>query len=425
MSDSRLRWRGLLALALAGLLAIFVVACGGSDDDSGDSGGSDDTVAQSDSGGGGFECPEDGTLTIGAAVSETGGFADFDTSAANAYEMVIDEVNAAGGLDGCEIELIRRDTQSDPAVGGQVAQELINEGIDILLVPNDMDVGIAAAQAGHGAGLLTLSPGAATQGFSKAVGENFFNAGLSTDVLGAVRAKYSADQDWKNAYIVIDPSLAWHTEQKDAMVKHAEELGINVIGESVVELGQRDFGSEVQTIRNLDPKPDVIWAAVLFPESGALVKQLRAAGVDTPVMLDTTAAGIEFPEVAGTRGAQNVYVGTIAYVTGAKFNDPDVDPEMQEFADKFEERYGEFPNYNAPTGYIFMSALIDALKEAGTADAEVAAQTMREMKDHPVPGGTLHSFERGYALWDPDITSFDKDGKPVLVTSYSVSDLGI
>jgi len=82
-------------------------------------------------GGGGFQC-SNGSIVVGEARAETGDFAFFDVASENGNLLKIDQFNEAGGLNGCKIKVVRGDTKGDPALGGRVAQSLIDQGAKIL-----------------------------------------------------------------------------------------------------------------------------------------------------------------------------------------------------------------------------------------------------------------------------------------------------
>src|SRR5215472_12926251 len=127
------RYSALLAAVVIGL-----AACGTGSSSSGTS-----------SGPGSLAC-KNGHILIGLDKGTTGASAFFDTAGLQGTQIAIDEQNAAGGIHGC-----------------QIAQTLIRQGVQILVVPDDFDLGIAAAQAGARAGLLTLSAAASSTQFGK------------------------------------------------------------------------------------------------------------------------------------------------------------------------------------------------------------------------------------------------------------------
>src|SRR5262245_46362412 len=86
-------------------------------------------------------------VTIGVATAQTGGLAPYDQPALAGLQFAVDELNAKGGFAGkYPIVMKIRDTRSDTAATVQAAQELVGEGVTILITPCDADPTIAAGQ---------------------------------------------------------------------------------------------------------------------------------------------------------------------------------------------------------------------------------------------------------------------------------------
>src|SRR5262245_8704610 len=112
--------RGWALLALGVIAAL--AACGGGS-------------SQSSSTAPGSLACKNGHILIGVDKGQTGASSFFDIAGAEGMQIAIDEVNASGGIHGCKIDTVSGDSQSNPAVAGQVAQSLIKQGIQILVVP--------------------------------------------------------------------------------------------------------------------------------------------------------------------------------------------------------------------------------------------------------------------------------------------------
>lgn len=388
--------------ALLAALVVGLAACG------------NQAPATSSSGGAGSLACKNGHLLIGLDKGVTGASAFFDTAGLQGTQIAIDEQNAAGGIHGCQIATVSGDAQSNPAVGGQVAQSLLKSGVQILVVPDDFDLGIAAAQAGQKAGVLTLSAAASSTQFGKAVGSNFFNGGIPTGVLGSDAAKFALDHSWKNAYFVENQSLAYFTEQ-DAAYKAVS--GTNVVGTDINNsFTAADFTSTVTKIAAA--KPDVIYNLLTFPPAGTFVKQLRAAGINTPVVGDVTLDTRDLLPLVPVSGLQNVYFVTIAYWVGAG-QDQSTDPGLVKFTQEFQAKFGKFPEQtNAPTAYLFFKAIFNALNEAGVTDAASAAKAINAETNLQLPGAVLHSWRDGYAVWNGVVVGFTPTGQFTKVTEY-------
>lgn len=389
-------------------LALGAVACGGDDD--AEEGGGEQAAA---TGGGKSLACTDGAITIGIAKAQSGPASFFDIAGTRGAKIAFDQINADGGIKGCQIKTIEGDTKSDPAVGAQVAREMIEQGAQILLVPDDFDLGIAAARVGQEEGVLTLSTAASSTEFAGAVGDKFFNSGPTTTQLGEAQARYALGQDWMRTYMVIDEGLAYFTEQDAAYREVYEADGGEMVGTDKVDSlgGQSDFASTISKIERLDPPPDVINVQMIFPNVGTFVKQLRAAGLDTPVLGNVTLQTRELPKLVGPAGSHDVFYSAQVYFEGAN-QDPDSDPAMDEFATAYEAKFGNFPEQaNGPGSYQALMAINEALQQEDVTDAVTAAEAIRAQTGVEVPGGTLVRWEDGHAIWNITIDGLNDDGE--------------
>jgi branched-chain amino acid transport system substrate-binding protein len=388
-------------LALVCLGAVIALAGCGSSSKSSSGGGGSSSPPTSTSGGVSLAC-KNGSITVGIAKGRSGPAAFFDIAGTNGAKIAFDEINARGGIKGCKIKTIEGDAKSDPAVAAQVATSLIKQGAQILLVPDDFDLGIAAARVGQKAGLLTLSTAASSVEFAKAVGDKFFNAGPTTVQLGDAQARFALARGWKTTYFVVDPGLAYFTEQVTNYTSVYTAGGGKIVGSDKVNTlgGQADFSATISKIKSIRPAPQVIEAQMIFPNVGSFVKQLRAAGINTPVLGNVTLQTRELPKVVGPAGSNNIYYAAQVYFEGAN-QDPKSSRAMDKFASEYQAKFGHFPEQaNGPGSYQAIWAIYHALEQPNVTNAATAAATIRAEQNLPVPGGVLVRWEGGHAIWN-------------------------
>lgn len=397
----RLRTRPRLALTVAlsaGMLLLLVLSA---------------TAAARRSAGGVSLACKNGAITIGIAKAKSGGSSFFDIAGTRGTKVAIDQINAAGGIKGCKIKTIEGDTKSDPAVAAQVAKSLVSQGAQILLVPDDFDLGIAAARVGQKAGVLTFSLAASSTQFAKAVGNFFFNAGPTTTQLADAQARFSLGKNWKAAYMVVDKGLAYFTEQDSVFRKEFAAGGGKIVGADTADSlgGQTDFSATISKIKGLSPPATVINAQMIFPNIGSFVKQLRAAGINTPVVGNVTLQTRDLPKIVGKAGSHDVYYSAQVYFEGAN-QDAKSSPAMNKYATLYQKKFGLFPEQaNGPGAYQAFWAINTALQQKNVVDAATAAAAIRAEKNVKVPGGTLVRWESGHAVWNITIDGLAKNGK--------------
>lgn len=356
-----------------------------------------------------FDCA-DGAVRIGLARSITGGFAAFDTPGANGMRIAVEEINAAGGIGGCPIELIAGDSQSNPGLAGQVAEDLIRQGAHVIVPASDMDMGMGAAIAAQAAGLLSISPESGSPDWVAAIGPNHFIGGVSAADLARSAARFINDQGWNNVYVVTNESFNWFTA-KDAPL--AAALAGSVVGRDGTNNEMSDFAAIVSRIRGMQDQIDVIFLNDYFPRVGTFIRQLRAAGVTAPIVGESTFPSAALPEVVGAEGLQGVYYVTSAFFEGAEGRDPALEPMIA----RYQEQFGAFPeNLNAVLGYQIGHILGMALDQAGSTDAGAVAAALLGMTDIRVAGTDYYGFASSYPEKSASVGGFDDEGRFVLVT---------
>ncbi len=349
-----------------------------------------------------FDC-KDGAVTIGAARAKTGGFAFFDVAGTRGLEVGIDEINAAGGIEGCQIKLIQGDTQSNPAQTGQVADELIKQGAQIIIAPSDFDAGVGASVAAQAAGLFSISPEASSVAWTQAVQPNFFVGGMTEDDLGKAIGGFANNKGSESAYIVTNTAYSFFTAQEKVF---REVFKGEIVGQDAVNEDTADYSAVVSKIRDAGDKVKVIFLNDYFPHVGTFLRQARAAGITAAVIGNGTFSSTTLPEVVGAAGLQDVY-----YVASAYYEGKDIDPGLKTMIDAYQKKFGNFPeNTNAIVSYYAAYIIADALKAAGSTDADAVTKAILAQKDLKLPGAIYYAWNDRYPSVSATVVGFDKDG---------------
>lgn len=237
------------------------------------------------------------SLTIGtAAMAEdsfklgylgglTGYLAPYDQPSLDGVQFGVDEINAAGGIQGkMKIELLSRDMRSETAEAAVMAQELVSEGVNFLIVPCDVDPAIAAGQIAAAAGIPAMSSCASTPTLPGIVGEFMFSNYTADNLQAAALANHAIEQGHKNALVMLSKDTPYTQKLPEYFSQAFQAKGGTVAGVLEYKMGQQDFAVEVTKIKAITPAPDVIMTSAYEPDFPAFIKALRAAGVTAPVL---------------------------------------------------------------------------------------------------------------------------------------------
>ncbi|MEV4991641.1 ABC transporter substrate-binding protein [Pseudarthrobacter sp. LMD1-1-1.1] len=368
-------------------------------------------------GAGGKDLCSEGAITIGSAKALSGAFSFYDTAGNNGEQLAVDQVNSNGGINGCPVKLITKDTKSDPAVGSQVARELIREGAQVLLPPADSGLGTPAAKAAQSQGIFSMA-GASGDDYAPGVGKLFATGGSMAGQNGKTAAAFAKEQGYDSVYYATLDAFQYFTVNEDSFKKDA---GLKELGRSVVKLGQTDFAAVISDIKRsvgAGSKP-MIFLATAYPDAPTLITQLRKAGVDTPVVGNATWS---------TRNMLKALDGNTAgvfYSGGAYTEGDDASPAALEFVTNYKAKTGAYPeNHQAQETYWSVLALFDAIKTANSVDGAAIEKALFAQKDLQLPMRTIKKWENGQSLGSTVIVGFTPSGQFQQVKTYNLTGEG-
>jgi branched-chain amino acid transport system substrate-binding protein len=225
------------------------------------------------------------TLVIGFDSSLTGDLNSYDPPVLQGLQYGIAQVNAAGGIDGTKIVLKTLDNRSDIATSVTVARQLISDGADFMITTCDPAPTLAAGPIAAAAHIPVMSACAGEQSLTTAVGPYLFMAPLVTDnEEGAVEAQYAWSQGYKTAYLLQSPISAYTEKGPHYFAEAFQALGGKIVGTDSYTAGAATFSPQVTRLKNFKPVPSVIETFAYIPDSPTLFKQIREAGIKTPII---------------------------------------------------------------------------------------------------------------------------------------------
>ncbi|HET8536639.1 MAG TPA: ABC transporter substrate-binding protein [Solirubrobacteraceae bacterium] len=357
MSKSRLSTSIACLLAVAGL-----AACGSSSNSSGDS------------------SKKSGPITIGFVIGKTGVLESYDIPAATAAKYAIADINKAGGVDGRQIKTVEADMKSKPELAGTAATDVISKGADILITPCDFDLGSPAAIQAQKAGKIGISTCAASTNFGpQGVGDLAYTMGTAGVTEGAAAAEWAYDkQKYRSAYLLWDNTLDQNKQASAAFKTRWQALGGKLVGEDTFKQDDQSIAAQVTRIKQLSTKPDFIYMSSYQPGFAKAIKQVRAAGIDSPIVGGSDLDGDYWK--SAVPNLSNVFFTAYASIYG---DDPN--PKVNELVSRYTQQAGKKPDVSAfLTGYATVQAIVEAIKESGgSTDGKTLTAKMQAFSAKP------------------------------------------
>ncbi|GAA3971111.1 ABC transporter substrate-binding protein [Actinomadura viridis] len=349
-------------------------------------------------------------IVVGFALSQSGNMAPFDVEPGKAAMLRVDEINAAGGVGGKKIRTISQDVRSNPNTVGTAATDLISKGVNLLMLPCDFDLSAPGATVAQSAKIpaISICAGDPKMANTTTLGDYVFSANAGSDVEGATGAAWAFKRGWKNAYLLQDKSIEYTKSAGKYFEAAYKGLGGTIVGADSFPGGDNvDVSSQILRLKNASPKPDFIYVASWNPGGATAIRQLRQAGVQTPVVGPAALDGKALLEIVGN--TKDVYYTAFAcyvYCTGQK------SAELDAFVNNYASKHGAKPSSSyALLGYNAVSAIGAALEGASSLDGPALRDALVASPAVTTPIGKVKYFSKTcHKIIDMPLTVIDVGG---------------
>ncbi|HUJ15189.1 MAG TPA: ABC transporter substrate-binding protein [Thermoanaerobaculia bacterium] len=307
---------------------------------------------KNEAGGGGAAGAGGGDILIGEYGSLTGPQATFGTSTHNAIIMAMDEINAAGGVNGRKIKVLTEDDQSKQEEAANAVTKLISEN-NVLAVLGEVasSCSLAAAPICQSNKVPMITPSSTNPEVTRK-GDYIFRTCFTDDYQGENIARYAANElHYTRAAILTDVKNDYSTGLTAIIGRVFTSLGGQIVAQQSYSAGDSDFRSQLTAIRAANP--EVIFVPGYYTDVGQIAIQARDLGMKQPLM---GGDGWESPKLLEIGGqALNGCMYTNHYFYG------DPSPIVRDFVSKYKQRYGSIPDGMAALGYDAARVMADAI----------------------------------------------------------------
>jgi len=248
------------------------------------------------------------SVTIGAVLPTS---VDWGRPIAETAGWVVDQVNEAGGIHGCQVSMVLRDSQVDPKVGVDAAKALVDlEGVKVLLgaVSSGVSMPILTSVTVP-AGVMQMSCCSSSTAFTGLAEEGkldglWFRTFATTGVQSAVGAKVASDQGFKKVAILYKND-DWGQDLAKLVAADFEALGIEVTASVAINDAQPSYRAEVASA--LPGQPEALYLALYPNEGTAAVREWLSLGGTQNMILANSLKSEEFRENVGMQYLGNAW----------------------------------------------------------------------------------------------------------------------
>lgn len=314
------------------------------------------------------------TIRIGEFASLTGKEAAFGQSSHKGTQLAIDEINAAGGLLGKQIEFIYEDNRSTPGESATIAKKLITrDKVVALLGEVASGRSLEAAPIAQSSGIPMISP-SSTNPKVTATGDYIFRVCFTDPFQGRLLAEF-ARRSLKagKAAVFSDVSAPYSMGLAQYFREPFTTSGGQIVAEQKYTGGDKDFKAQLTAIKATNP--DVIFVPGYYTDVGLIVAQARQLGITVPLFGGDGWEAPELLQIAG-KALEGTYYST-------HFSPENSDPKVAQFVAAFRARYnGETPDAMAALGYDSAMVLADAIRRAGTTEGPKVRDAIAATRDY-------------------------------------------
>ncbi len=332
-------------------------------------------------------------IKIGVAGPITGPNAAFGAQLKNGAEQAVEDINAAGGINGQKLQIVIGDDVSDPKQGVSVANKFAAEGVKWVVGHFNSGVSIPASEVYQEAGIVQITPASTNPRFTERNMWNTFRTCGRDDQQGEVAGSYLAKNFKGKKVAIVHDKTPYGKGLADETQKAMNKQGLKEVLYEGINTGEKDYSALVSKLKQAGV--DVVYFGGLHTEAGLIIRQMRDQGLNAPLMSGDGIVSSEFVSIAGP-GAE----GTLMTFSP----DPRKNPNAKDVVEKFRKK-GFEPEAYTLYSYAAVQILAEAAKQANSTDGKKVAEVMKSGKPFKTVIGDI-SYDKKGDITRPDYVMY-------------------
>ena len=294
---------------------------------------------------------------IGGIGPTTGATAIYGTAVKNGAQIAVDEINAAGGINGKQIEYRFEDDQNDAEKAVNAYNTLKDWGMQMLVGTTTTAPCIAVAGKTASDNMFQITPSASATDVLSSGNGNIFQVCFTDPNQGIASAQYIAENKLaKKVGIIYDSSDVYSSGIEEKFEAEAKDKGLQIVSKAAFTADSKtDFGTQLQKAK--DAGADLLFLPIYYQEASIILKQADTMGYKPKFFGVDGMDGILTVENFDTKLAEGVMLLT-PFAADAK------DKAVQNFVKTYKEKYEDTPNQFAADSYDAVYALKAAIEES-------------------------------------------------------------
>jgi branched-chain amino acid transport system substrate-binding protein len=327
-----------------------------------------------------------GPIKIGAALALTGSVSFVDVPQLAGIKLAIKDINAKGGVLGHKLTLVYADTKSNLSQVANTATTVLSEGAEFMIPTLDYDFGGPSARVAGAHKIIAVSTAGDPRFGYQGIGPYMFNVYPASPTEGSAAAQFMAEtKGWKDAYVLTDTSFNHPKSVCAAFTHQFTRLGGTVAGSDTFQNADQSIATQITRMRSSLGKVKAIMLCSLPPGGLSALRQIRAAGINVPIVLDAAFDGTFW--LGAVPNESNTYVMS----TGSVDPTQNTDPEQLKVLQEFKAMTGTNSNFGVGlfTGYSAVQAIAKGIAEANSINSDAVAAKLEQFQNVPLAIGPV------------------------------------
>ncbi len=307
------------------------------------------------------------TIKLGVNMELSGAVATYGQDTMDGIELAAEELNAAGGVDGKTVELVKYDNKSAVDEAVTLATKLTTQdGVIAILGPATTGPFLAEIPVATDNKVPVITGSATADSVtideSGKVKEYAFRICFTDSLQGKAAGEFaSKNLSLKKAIVLLDNASEYSKGLAKSFSDTFKDNGGTIVAQEAFVAGETDFNAVITKIKDKDF--DCMFVSGYYNEAGIIIKQARAQGIDVPIIGGDGYDSPTLAELAGAKACSDVYFAN-------HYTKLDQDEMVVSFYNSFKEKYGKEPNAFNALGYDLVLFACDAASRASELTGE-------------------------------------------------------
>ncbi len=326
-------------------------------------------------------------IKIGLEAPLTGDYAYEGKGMEKAVRLLVDQTNAAGGINGKQIELIVEDDKGDPKEAALVADRMVSNKVAAVIGAYNSSATEPASVTYNRANILHVTPSSTRVSLTEKGFKQFFRVCFLDDRQGLFAAKFMKEVLGNKNIGILHDNSTYAQGLAEETKKYAEQEGLNIVFFDAINPKDQDFTPVLTKIKSANP--ETVYFTGYHAQAGLLLKQAKSVGLQTQWLGGNASNNREIVDIAGLDNAKGMM-----FTTEPLPKDLDY-PEAKQFLADYKAKYNE----DAESVWWVMAAdafrvIKNAMEQTKGADTTKMAEYLHtSFKDFPGITGPIIGFD--------------------------------